>query len=69
MSSRILIADDNATIRLLLRRLLEKHPSWHVCGDASNGAEAIQKIDQLEPIRYETFYCADDQSASPLYPR
>lgn len=26
-----------------------KHPSWHVCGDASNGAEAIQTIDQLEP--------------------
>ena len=49
MSTRILIADDDATIRLLLRRLLEKHPSWHVCGDASNGAEAIQKIDQLEP--------------------
>ena len=44
MSTRILIADDDATIRLLLRRLLEKHPSWQVCGDASNGAEAIQKI-------------------------
>jgi chemotaxis response regulator CheB len=49
MSTRILIADDDATIRLLLHRLLEKHPSWHVCGDARNGAEAIQKIDQFEP--------------------
>jgi NarL family two-component system response regulator YdfI len=138
MLTRILIVDDDATIRLLLRRLLEKHPSWQVCGDASNGAEAIQKIDHLDPdvvvmdlsmpimtglqaaseivkthprlpmllisvqevskqlawearrlgfsgavtkssgaevvkgiealIRYETFFCADDQSASPLYP-
>jgi PleD family two-component response regulator len=28
MLTRILIVDDDATIRLLLRRLLEKHPSW-----------------------------------------
>jgi len=47
--TRILIADDDATIRLLLRRLLEKHADWEVCGDASNGVEAIQKIDHLEP--------------------
>jgi response regulator RpfG family c-di-GMP phosphodiesterase len=49
MLTRILIVDDDATIRLLLRRLLEKHPSWQVCGDASNGAEAIQTIDHLDP--------------------
>jgi DNA-binding NarL/FixJ family response regulator len=49
MPTRILIADDDATIRSLLRRLLEKQPGWEVCGDASNGAEAIEKIEQLEP--------------------
>ncbi|MGH9538995.1 MAG: response regulator [Terriglobales bacterium] len=49
MPTRILIADDDATIRLLLRRLLEKQPDWQVCGDASNGAEAIEKVEQLEP--------------------
>jgi DNA-binding NarL/FixJ family response regulator len=49
MPTRILIADDDATIRLLLRRLLEKQPDWQVCGDASNGAEAIEKVKQLEP--------------------
>jgi DNA-binding NarL/FixJ family response regulator len=38
MPTRILIADDDATIRLLLRRLLEKQPDWQVCGEASNGA-------------------------------
>jgi DNA-binding NarL/FixJ family response regulator len=45
----ILIADDDATIRLLLRRLLEKQPDWQVCGEAGNGAEAIAKVEQLEP--------------------
>ena len=37
MSTRILIADDDVTIRMLLRRLLEKQRNWQVCGEASNG--------------------------------
>jgi DNA-binding NarL/FixJ family response regulator len=50
MPTRILIADDDPTIRLLLRRLLEqKQPDWEVCGDASNGREAIERVEQLEP--------------------
>jgi len=49
MPTRILIADDDATIRLLLRRLLEKQPDWEVCGDASTGAEAIEKVEELDP--------------------
>jgi len=47
MPSRILIADDDATIRLLLRRLLEKQPDWQVCGEASNGVEAIEGVDKF----------------------
>src|SRR5678816_1990369 len=47
--TRILIADDDVTIRLLLRRLLEQQPDWQVCGDASTGAEAIAKVEQLNP--------------------
>jgi DNA-binding NarL/FixJ family response regulator len=49
MPTKILIADDDETIRLLLRRLLEKQPDWQVCGDASNGVEAIERVEQLEP--------------------
>jgi CheY-like chemotaxis protein len=49
MSIKILIADDDATIRLLLRRLLEKQPDWEVCGDAINGLEAIERVEQLAP--------------------
>ena len=32
----------------------------------SSGTEVVKGIEAL--IRYETFFCADDQSASPLYP-
>lgn len=49
MSTRILIADDDPIIRLLLRRLLEKQPDWHVCGEASNGVEAIEGVEQFAP--------------------
>lgn len=46
---RILIADDDPHIRLLLRRLLEKQQDWQVCGEASNGVEAIEGVDHLAP--------------------
>jgi DNA-binding NarL/FixJ family response regulator len=49
MPTKILIADDDATIRSLLRRFLEKQPDWQVCGEASNGAEAIEIVEELEP--------------------
>ena len=49
MATQILIADDDPTIRLLLRRLFEKHPDWRVCGEASNGVEAIEGVEQFEP--------------------
>ncbi len=49
MSIRILIVDDDATIRLLMGRLIERQPDWQLCGEASNGAEAIEKVEQLSP--------------------
>jgi len=44
MPIRILIADDDAAIRRLFRRLLEAHPDWQVCGEAVNGVDAIEKV-------------------------
>ena len=39
MSVRIFIADDDQTIRLLLKRLLEGHNGeWQVCGEADSMA-------------------------------
>ena len=49
MSIRILIADDDVSIRRLLRRLLEEHSDWSVCGEATNGQEAIQQAEKLKP--------------------
>ncbi len=49
MAVRVLIADDDASIRRLLRRLIENHEDWTVCGDALNGNEAIGKAAELWP--------------------
>ena len=49
MAVRILIADDDASIRRLLRRLIESHDGWSVCGDAQDGQDAIGKAAQLNP--------------------
>jgi CheY-like chemotaxis protein len=45
MSTRILIADDDATIRLLLRRLLEKQPDWQA--DRARIARLLQSPQHL----------------------
>ena len=49
MAVRVLIADDDAAIRRLLRRLLEGHADWSVCGDAEDGQQAITKAAELSP--------------------
>ena len=45
---RVLIAEDETIIRLDLRGLLEKH-GMVVCGEARNGAEAVELARELEP--------------------
>jgi DNA-binding NarL/FixJ family response regulator len=49
MPFRILIVDDDLTIRRLLRRILEERPGWEVCGEAANGNDAIAQTEQLAP--------------------
>jgi DNA-binding NarL/FixJ family response regulator len=49
MPLRILIADDDVTIRHLLRRILEGRPGWEVCGEAANGNDAVVQTEQLAP--------------------
>jgi DNA-binding NarL/FixJ family response regulator len=46
---RILIADDHEIVRKGVRHLLEEHPGWEVCGEASDGREAVQKTRELLP--------------------
>src|ERR1700756_5696631 len=45
----ILIADDNRSIRLLLRSFVETKTKFTVCGEAENGMDAIEKAQQLQP--------------------
>jgi DNA-binding NarL/FixJ family response regulator len=49
MKLRILLADDHEIVRKGLRSLLEKHEGWEVCGEASDGREALAMAQQLRP--------------------
>jgi two-component system, NarL family, response regulator NreC len=49
MRVRILIADDDALIRKLIRKLLEENREWQVCGEAVDGADAVAKSAELAP--------------------
>lgn len=48
LSARILIVDDHPIARTAIGRLLNSH-SFHVCGEAHNGKEAIEKVRDLQP--------------------
>jgi DNA-binding NarL/FixJ family response regulator len=48
MRPRILLVDDHEIVRKGIRQLLDG-PTRDVCGEASNGEEAIQKVLQLKP--------------------
>lgn len=45
----IFIADDNATVRALIRQALERDTDLVVCGEATNGSEAVGKARELAP--------------------
>ena len=45
---RVLIVDDHETVRSALRRLLSAD-GWNVCGEAADGATAIEAVRTLQP--------------------
>lgn len=47
--ARILIADDSPQMLRALRTALQAHPGWEVCGEASDGLEAVNHAAQLSP--------------------
>jgi len=49
MKLRILIADDHEVVRRGLCALLQAHEGWEICGEASDGREAVEKAAQLKP--------------------
>jgi DNA-binding NarL/FixJ family response regulator len=46
---RIVVADDHPVIRGMVRSALEQHPHFEVCGEAENGAEAIEEVRRVKP--------------------
>jgi two-component system chemotaxis response regulator CheY len=48
MANRILIVDDAAFMRMMIRDILTKN-GYEVCGEANDGAQAIEKFKELHP--------------------
>jgi DNA-binding NarL/FixJ family response regulator len=48
MALRILVVDDYQVARKTIRSLLTWH-SLHVCGEAENGKQAVEKVKELNP--------------------
>jgi DNA-binding NarL/FixJ family response regulator len=46
---RILIADDHEIVRHGLRALLEAHPGWEVCAEATDGWQAVKMAAETKP--------------------
>jgi DNA-binding NarL/FixJ family response regulator len=43
------VADDHPIFRLGLRSLLGSHKGWEVCGEATDGQDAVEKCMRLKP--------------------
>jgi DNA-binding NarL/FixJ family response regulator len=46
---RILVVDDNPSVRRYLRGVLEQHDHWQVCDEARNGREAVDRYRKIQP--------------------
>ncbi|MDF2924713.1 MAG: chemotaxis protein CheY [Paenibacillaceae bacterium] len=48
MANRILIVDDAAFMRMMIRDILTKN-GYEVCGEANDGVQAIERFKELRP--------------------
>jgi chemotaxis response regulator CheB len=52
---RVLLVDDSAIMRSVVRRLFEAQPGFEVSGEAENGQEAIERAEVLGPEEIHTY--------------
>jgi signal transduction histidine kinase len=46
---RLVLADDTEPLRILLRRVFDDDARFEVVGEASDGLEALERVDELQP--------------------
>jgi two-component system, NarL family, vancomycin resistance associated response regulator VraR len=49
MHKRVLIADDNSSVRDVIRTFLRDHKEIEICGEAVDGLDALEKAQSLKP--------------------
>jgi DNA-binding NarL/FixJ family response regulator len=49
MAKQILIVDDSPMVRRMVRTSVETKTDWQICGEAENGATAVQMVEDLKP--------------------
>ena len=49
MTINVVLADDHTIVRDGLRALLEANPEIKVVGDASNGKQVLEQVNELQP--------------------
>jgi DNA-binding NarL/FixJ family response regulator len=47
--TRIMVVDDHSMVRKQLRQVIQEREGWEVCGEASDGQEAIRQHTALKP--------------------
>ena len=49
MTYRILLVDDHEVVRKGVRSIFEMRPDWDICGEATDGREAVEEAKRLKP--------------------
>jgi hypothetical protein len=48
-AKRVLLVDDNAAVRSIVRKLFESQSDFEISGEAENGRDAVEKAEKLQP--------------------
>ena len=49
VNTRIVVADDQPLVRAGVCNILSCNPTWHICGEAGDGEEVVEKVRNLKP--------------------